>query len=169
MNIVKKIITIILASAIIISCAAVTFADNISANDKIEQLIENGFPKSFFKNKDVFQIDKIYDFFSTSGSVRVEESTAGLSENLYPSKPYPLGEIPQGQMTLRINTILDLDKNNNNQIKRVVINIDYEWVMGRPLVCFDDAIAANWDSSVFGFNGSFVAYDNKKTVLSPNE
>lgn len=49
MNIVKKIITIILASAIIISCAAVTFADNISANDKIEQLIENGFPKSFFK------------------------------------------------------------------------------------------------------------------------
>ncbi len=42
MNIVKKIITIILASAIIISCAAVTFADNISANDKIEQLIENG-------------------------------------------------------------------------------------------------------------------------------
>lgn len=51
----------------------------------------------------------------------------------------------------------------------VVINIDYEWVMGRPLVCFDDAIAANWDSSVFGFNGSFVAYDNKKTILSPNE
>ncbi len=72
-------------------------------------------------------------------------------------------------MTLRINTILDLNKNNNNQIKRVVINIDYEWVMGRPLVCFDDAIAANWDSSVFGFNGSFVAYDNKKIVLSPNE
>lgn len=167
-NKMKKLISIFLTIILAFSCITNASAETseITTQDKLEQLIAQGIPETFFENKEDSDISELYDMlagktfrFLGTEEIELSETTDNKSVSTY-------GIILESDMLLSISKVEIVHRDtatNKFIVDSVLVYVDYEWFDGKPIINKTDGISVNWDSSLFAFKqNSFSSKDYKK-------
>lgn len=167
----KRMISMLLVLAVIFSfLVPVTASSGLLTIDAMrEELLSKGIPEDFLNSRSDTQITELYQ---TCHEKNIE---FGGSETSY----WVNGEtvintraaIPTYDMKLEISTLyyVDTDVDGYSSVYReCYVYVYYEWTSPHPLVRKYDAIAVNWDPSIWSYKGEFqhVDYSDKWTSYS---
>lgn len=140
---VKSLTACILAIAMVWLLLIPSFA----AKTQYQRLIEYGYPKEYVDSLSDEMISQICNIIGNDTIIKVEETEAILNET---GDIDTCGAIPQSYMNFKgyAGTIC---KKGTNIITGVLVSVSWEWIGSKPTVRKQDAIAINWDSSVFNY------------------
>lgn len=160
----KKIVSIFLSSCVFFSLIGTAYSDSpgepqVSAQvDQIAYLINVGMPQSYLERRTPHEIDSL---FALAQAHTLQHFS--VSVPYFEDAPSAFGTIPAADMMFNIDGVAAIEPplpNRPSRLTSVLVTIDYRWSSGHPLVRAEDAIAVNWDSSLFQFvNGTFNSTD----------
>lgn len=158
----KKVLISILTALLILSSSSIVYADDVTIDEKIDYLEDNGIPNDLLTDENLVtrMYERLYGLNFTYGG----RETVTLSET-QTSGADVLGIIPEDDLRLDIIEVTNEDYDEDAEtyfVDNVFIFIRYLWAEGAPLVRNEDAITVNWDPDVFTYEAdSFYAYDDK--------
>lgn len=148
-----------------IACSTENFAhaSSVSVEDMKAYLTSISIPKLFLELASDELVEQKYNEYKEEEEVTVNVSTSYMSENI-PGGVTPLNPIPSDELEFSIfqftTTAYDADRVKRH-ISKIEIYVTYEWKK-LPLFKKTDAIAVNWDSSVFTYrSGTFHAIETR--------
>ena len=166
----KKILSICLAIFMLVPCAITVSAHEITIQDKIEYLVDQGLPEAFVTNRTNEEINEMYSTMYGQNIVYMGTETVTMTEGTSEGEATTYGAIPEEDMTFSITKIANVSYDTTlklDKVNEVYIYVDYEWTPGHPFFTWNDGITVNWDPGVFTFkSNSFVARDYKNTLSS---
>ena len=148
----------------VISCFFMSAsAQGVSIEDQYNYLLSIGTPESCLNNLIDIEIINLYNdlygknYIFNSINMTGDSKSKNMSDEF--SDIVPMGYIPDDNLYFRIMTFYSSDE-ETGRIYDMYVSINYIWEPLKPIVCRQDGIAVNWDSSVFGLqSGSFDSYD----------
>ncbi len=168
----KKLLSLLVSLTIICSLSTASCASDIapvmsdSRGTVLEPLKDKGFPEDFLARRTDLQLEVLYNRCKDK-DILYGGSKICYMENEHRINLDPLGTIPSYDMVLEISPIYDIDNDRygNNTYEACNVYVWYEWTSGHPAVKKTDAIAVNWDPSVWTYANEFqhVDYSNEWT------
>lgn len=158
----RKVICVILSIILIIGTTSVNVnALNLSREGKISYLVEKGIPYNTLMEMPDEVVDIWFNKVYGQEIVYLGESSSTLIEQ-NESSTIPYGTISSSDMTFTVTAVgLVTNLSDGRQkLDAVLLSVDYLWAEGKPLICYEDAISVNWDSSLFAYDAdSFSAFE----------
>lgn len=150
----RKITCVILSIFLIIGITCVNVnAQNLSREEKISYLVDKGIPYNTFVEMPSEVVDiwyyKLYGrdivYLGKSSSALIEQSENAIT---------PYGTISSSDMTFTVTAIGFITNlsDGSKKLNAVFVSVDYLWAEGKPLICYEDAISVNWNSSLFTYD-----------------
>lgn len=122
-------------------------------------LIEQGYPAEYLDKLTEEYIAKMVDMIGTDHIEYLETRKYTLDEKSRISR----ANINPGSMTLQITTGY-VYYQNSTKVKSAIVSASWEWAANKPAYRGRDAVAVNWDTSVFNYlSDSFYATDVYKS------
>lgn len=165
----KKIVSILLLWVVLLSSVFVSYADDVTVEDKRQYLVDLGLPVGLIAFREDVEISEMYSAMVDRTVKYLGTEFISMTENYEMSDIVPYGTIPGEDMTLAISTVADTTYDSTcklDKVNKIYVYIDYVWAEGHPSIRKEDAIAVNWDYSVFTLKAdSFVARDYRKNQI----
>lgn len=165
----KKLISISLLLVILLSSVFISYADEVTVEDQRQYLLDQGLPAGLIDFREDAEIYEMYSAMVDRSVKYLGTELISMTENLEMGDIVPFGIIPEEDMTLAITTVADTTYDSTRKLDKVnklYVYIDFIWQEDHPSIRKEDAIAVNWDYSVFTLKeDSFVARDYRKNQL----
>ena len=124
-----KIVAIGLVIIMSFSSTIMTYARELTTDDKVNYLVYQGFPIEFFENKENSEIENIYSTLYGQDIRYMGSETVIMSELRDNFGVSPLGIIPSEDMKLTITKVSSVTYDSSKKLDKIKEVYIYMWIM----------------------------------------
>lgn len=153
----KSFFSLVLCISLLVVSVIPAFAA-VEEKSNYNFLLEQGFSESFLNKQTDEYLQKMVDFIGDNEIGDIETTVT----RLYDSDIATFGSINSSSLSLEIVSSA-ICKSGSNKIESILVSVEWEWAANKPAYRGKDAIAINWNSSVFAYANGFYGQDVYKS------